>query len=404
MAVNLLYYNPDDGSLVKADQTGLAEIADFVLERMASGTYAGSLQVGQGVGNPIGNFVDRARRGGAGDSDINVLETTYTISQNTDVVSTDDPPTYLGVDDSDPSTVVIQESITSIDDLADEVLSRMVDEDGPNSYFLGETAPNDGGTWESLGEILDTVENFQVINKSYRLWHKVGSNAVGPNPKRPLKLSANGNIELFSDNDLDRVIKKVEERISTTGIGSYAVQSTAPSVGTWVSAGQITDVVREVIGQSYIGEYTSNYTGSEGYVGSYTGTDTFTRTYFGTTTYFGSRSVSYTGSYIRLFFGGSGSYTGLVPFFSDGYTSYSRSIAYFTVRDTAFAGTYTATYYGSSTSSGSFSRSYTGSRGYTGSYTGSTFSSQTFDGSYGSPVISDSVTEVQTITLWKRIA
>ena len=307
MTHNILYYNSIDGGLKQFSNTDVAQLSEYVLELMAASTYAGTITIG--VANPIGTFTDTVRQGGVGSSDITILSNTYTLSQVNTVQSTVDPPMYLGVVQAG-SNVIIQENATTLNDLADEIIQSLISDYGVNSYYLGLSPPGDGGTWVSRGALLDTLENFTVTNSDYRLWHKTTS-ASYTSYKAPLKLNASLESQEWSSTEVQNLIKKVEERIVATSIGTYALQSTVPATGTWVSVGTIQDVRRDIVTDpAYTGlgpSYTATYQGDVPTV--YTGPgSTYTATYQGdvptaytgpgpiyTATYLGDVPTAYTG-------------------------------------------------------------------------------------------------------------
>lgn len=280
MSYNVLYYNTSDSALVQYNSIDLAQLSEYVLELMAAGTYVGTINIGNT--NPIGTFIDTVRVGGVGNSNTTILSNTYTLSQVNTVQSTVDSPMYVGVVTSG-NTVTIQENATTLNDLADEIIQSLVSNYGVNSYYLGTSAPADGGTWVSRGSLLDTLQNFIVTNTEYRLWHKITSSTY-TSYKAPLKIDGSNQLTQWSLTEVQRLIKKVEERIISTGIGTYVLQTSAPANGTWALAGTIIDVRRGVdvdpgytgVGNTYTATYQSEtqptYTGPTlSFISSYEG-------------------------------------------------------------------------------------------------------------------------------------
>lgn len=382
MSANLLYL--DGTVLTQANAAAIGEIAEFVLEIMASGSYAGQLLLGNS--NPIGVFTDTVLQGNVDSSDVTILSNTYTISQSNVVTSTIDPPDYLGLV-IDGNQVILQENATSTDVLADEILNVMVN-GGSNSYYLANAAPSDGGTWVSIGTLVDTLQNFTIISETYQLWHKI-SNNVSFN-KVPIKLNySNVDVELisFSSTELEYLIKNVEERFQITGVGQYVLSENSPETGgVWVSAGTITDVRRTFA--------STNYTGTTNYLGpgpaSYQGPDA---AYVGTLTavFQGppSNDVTYTGtgpnSYGNLpnYIGPPGTYTGpAINFTGPGPFPYVGSVL--------------TPYAGSGPPQNFFGPAF---------FSGTAPNTTNFTGpiDYGGDIVSANTEIVSTLTLWKRI-
>lgn len=118
--------------------------------------------------------------------------------------------------------------------------------------------------------------------------------ATAPSTVRPLKVNTTSPISVkeMSDAEIQTLTERLRNQIVATGIGKYAVQSTAPvSGGTWVTRGSAFSDTRETTSNtSYIGAYSGNYTGA------------YTRFFAGSIG--GFFSGTYTGFY-------SGAYSGL---------------------------------------------------------------------------------------------
>lgn len=267
---------------------------------------------------------------------------------------------------------------------------------GVGSYALQPTAPV-GGTWVAKATITDNLD-INESNVTY-LWRKTAA-AAAPTTVRPVKINATSPVSVkeMSDAEIQTLTERVRNRIVATGIGSYAIQASAPvSGGTWTTSGvQFTDTSRtesdiayngtyagayigtynQVFAGSYTGAFTGAYTG--GFTGAYAGTyqggvaraytpnfaGNYTRVYSGLTYYAGyGRGTNQNVSYSRVytgFYAGAISYTGI---FSRNYTG-----IYAGTYNQTFGGTYNRAFIGNYT--GAFSGSYTGS--YTGAYTGTT--------------------------------
>jgi hypothetical protein len=274
---------------------------------------------------------------------------------------------------------------------------------GVGSYSLSPTTPV-GGTWVAERTIQNTTS---AANNVTYLWRKTG--ATAPSVVRPLKVNSTSPISVkeMSDLEIETLADRLRNRIVSTGIGKYAVQTSAPvSGGTWVTRGSAFSDTRETTSTvSYTATYTGSYTGY--YAGTFTGnyTGTFAGSYSGSYagTYTGNYTGSYTGNYSRAF---TGNYTGTYVLYYAG-----RVGGYYTG---TYAGYYTGTFTGSY--SGSYSGNYIGN--YTGSYTGNystTFTgnytgnfagtySGGYSGSYSGLTLNATTETVSTVSLWVRTA
>jgi len=303
MANNVVYFDTTSNHIQQFNSTDIAKISDYILEYMAAnGTFTGSITVG--TSNPIGTFTDTYLGGhpypAANSDNVTVYSTTYTLSQiNTATLTAhSDPPMYVGIDTTTtPGTVVLQENVTTLQNLADEIIDRMVGNYGVNSYYLGPASPSDGGLWTNLGTLLDTIYTGSTQGTSY-LWKKLNSGTYTSDYKTPLKLSS-GQLLQFSDTEIKQIVKIIEQRIVSTGKGLYSMQSSAPVTGTWVDVTEISYIqdnrstTQEL---SFLGPtFSSNFINTITYLGPLDG-PTFTNTFsaFGPT-YLGPSTPAYFG-------------------------------------------------------------------------------------------------------------
>jgi hypothetical protein len=327
MSINLVYLKQNEGlsELTQANDTDIQRISNWILQEMANGTFAGTITLG--TTNPIGTFVDTVRGGGVDSANVTVYSNTYTLSQQQTSTygAQPDAPKYVGLDTSTSPTIVLKEGITPIQNVANYILDMIAGENSINSYYLGPTAPADGGTWVSIGELKDTLENFTIVNNTYYLWHKI-DNGYQESFLAPLKLSGS-QLTQFSEMDLRLLIKTVESSMISTGIGFYALQSSPPVTGVWADCGSVQDIRRitadisfnadtisygvdymnpEYLGlvdtgsyigggqNEYLGSVQGIYTSQVGYVG--TDTNYVTAVYQGVSNYTGvDGAVSYAG-------------------------------------------------------------------------------------------------------------
>ena len=159
---------------------------------------------------------------------------------------------------------------------------------GVGSYSLSPTSPV-GGTWVAERTIQNTTA---AANNVTYVWRKTA--ATAPSTVRPLKVNTTSPISVkeMSDAEIQTLTERLRNQIVATGIGKYAVQSTAPvSGGTWVTRGSAFSDTRETTSNtSYTGAYSGNYTG------------TYTRFFAG------SVGGNFTGTYTGFY---SGAYSGL---------------------------------------------------------------------------------------------
>ena len=183
-------------------------------------------------------------------------------------------------------------------------------EGGVGSYKLQPSAPTDG-TWVSKGTITDT--KISGGTNTSQLWRK-SAPATTPTTVRPLKfVVSSGSLREMTDTEIKKFTPRLRNRIVANGIGTYKVQSNAPtSGGTWVQMGDtFIDTRHQVANQSYTGFFSNTFSG------------TFTNTFAGffSSTY--NRFQAFTGSFIGSFSGSrtkffTGSFTG---FFTGTFTN-----------------------------------------------------------------------------------
>jgi hypothetical protein len=340
MAHNLVYFDSSTNSIQKFSNAQLDDLAERVLRVMAAGTYTGTITVGTTAS--IGTFADTALVDASGGTNTTTVTNTYTLSQvaTATLGATSDPPMYVGLDNTtNVNQVVLQENLTTREQLADEIIARMVaSTGGTNAYYLATAAPSDGATWVSRGTILNTITNLTVTVTDYKLWHRTTSGATITN-RDPVKLSS-GNIQSWTTAEINALIKTIEARIIATGIGTYSIQATAPATGTWTNVGTVVDTREDIA--------TSNFTGAAGYLNE--NALTYTSTYVGTRTYTGDDAASFTATYA-------------------GPVTYTTPATYTNENSSSFSGTYAGpvTYAGPATYAGPVS--YAGPATYAGPVT-----------------------------------
>jgi len=349
-------------------------------------------------------------------------------------------------------------------DILDKAITAMVTESAytAGQYRLAGSAPT-GGTWTSRYTITDVANGG---NTTYYIWQKTAATSTPDDTLRPLKTYSGNNVKQMSDTEIQEMIPYFRNRIISTGVGTYKLQASTPSPGTWVQMGSGSDTREQLASQNYTGTYggTRTYsnvayggtrTYSTSYANTFSGTRTYsnvayggtrtysnasyTSTFAGTRPYAGSRTFSgsyvtqfagtrpyagsrtYSASYV-LYYGGfvGGTFAGSRTY-SNNYVSASQNFAgsfagtrtysanyisgtqYFT---SGFAGsrTYSANYSGSRTYSGTYANSYAGSRTYVGNYSGNRTYTGSYSGTYAGDTILATKDTVSTVSLWIRTA
>jgi hypothetical protein len=274
-------------------------------------------------------------------------------------------------------------------DVISNVVSTMIN-GGQGAYWLGTSAPSDGGTWVVRSTATDTYSNATgSVTTTYNLYQKTSGGSVGT--VRPLKRLANNQLQEMTNEEIIALTPYVRDYTATTSIGIYVISTSAPADGgTWVARGSFTDTRNLLTDDSYSGSYLGTF--SAGFTGGYT--RAFTGNYQGS--YVGSFVGDYAGNYDRTFtrfFTGtyidgflglySGAYAGnFTGFYSGNYAGGSLFTgAGGTFQNFGFTGLYVGSFsrFFSGTFTGNYTRAFAGS--YTGPYTRA-FTS-IFIGSYG---------------------
>ena len=125
MAHNLVYFNSSTNSIQRFSNAQLDDLAERVLRVMAANSYTGTITFGSA--NSIGSFVDTALVGAANSDNTTLVSNTYSLTQITAATlsASANPPMYVGLDTSTLNQVVLKENLTTREQLADEILSRL---------------------------------------------------------------------------------------------------------------------------------------------------------------------------------------------------------------------------------------------------------------------------------------
>ena len=388
---------------------------DFADNTNGSGTAELNVTTdGSGAGTTIGSITDTKRDDAIGThptdgatSNVNV----YTAKQVTAAASESITNRMVGYETS--GNVGINEfTDAELDtDIIDKVIADMV---GLGNYTVGQyhlsTSAPSGGTWTARYTLVDTQVD-ETEDTKY-IWQKTAATSSAVDNYKPCKVEGSNGIKEMTVAEMEQIVPNFRNRIvenfaTTQGVGTYKLQSGAPSeTGTWTQMGDEFKDTRQEVGSqnytgayagSYSGTYTGGYTGAKVYAGAYSGsyTGSYTGAYTGTSAYAGSYTGNYTGNYTggyqRFFSGYSGG------FFSGTYAG-------------TYTGTYTGYYTGAKNYSGTYSGAYSGS--YTGYYTGTSSYAGTYSGTYtgyysgtyaGDTILS-SEEDVSSVKLWLRTA
>lgn len=150
-------------------------------------------------------------------------------------------------------------------DLITVALANMVSQ-GVGSYYVSASAPT-GGTWVSQGSFTDKTST-STTGSTYNLWRKTAPTSSPGVTTRPIKINSGTPISLkeMADADIQSLTTRLQNQIVSTGIGKYAVQSTAPTPGTWVAVGTMNNTVDTITQVAYTiyyaGTRTAYYTGN----------------------------------------------------------------------------------------------------------------------------------------------
>jgi hypothetical protein len=340
-------------------------IANVITEKFAAvtdGTGTAEINIttnNSGAGTSIGTFVDTTRTESIGTHPATgaVSTTTYTAKQVTAAAAESITNRPLAWDSR------LEEMVDGdIDSTMDLCIAAMVEESAytAGQYKLQATAPS-GGTWVSRYTLTDTAQGGNTVTY---LWQKTVSSSLPTADLTPLRVFNGGNCKQMTEAEIEQMLPVFRNRIIETGIGTYKIQSDAPSGGTWVQTGNtFSDTREEVTPQNYAGNYsgnfTGNYSGTYGGVANYSGSRTYSSTY--ASNFSGNYVGNYTGSY-----GGAVNYSGSRNY-SGNYVSYSTT-NYSGAYSQNFTGTYSSNYTGF----------FSGSRNYAGNYVG--FFSGTYSG------------------------
>ena len=240
-------------------------------------------------GTAIGSFVDTDRNEATGTHPATgaVTTVTYYAKQITATDSGTITNRPIGYD-----SAIRQLTDAQINaDILDKAITAMVTESGytAGQYRLAGSAPA-GGTWTARYTITDVANGG---NTTYYIWQKTAATSSPNADLRPLKTYSGNNVKQMSDTEIQEMIPYFRNRIISTGVGTYKLQASTPSGGTWVQMGSGSDTSEQIASQNYTGTYGGARTYSRAYSGTRTYTPAgYTNTFSGARTY----STAYSGS------------------------------------------------------------------------------------------------------------
>lgn len=257
---NLLKY-AGSGVLKYISATEFNNLAEIVLTKLATDNTVGGIATSDpGSYTNIGAITDTRRGGAVGSADVTtVTQSTTTLYQNrksADVGAiTANPVEWTG-------TEIKELTATQKANLADAIIDYMVTNNGPGTYQIATSTPA-GGTWTSVATLTDYGASGNVIGTTY-LWRKTTNGSY----TSPAILKTNsGGLKYLSTSEVDALVALVKDRIIATGIGQYAIQSSAPATGTWEAKGTVSNYLNDTEELNFTGYSEVNFTGTVSGVG-----------------------------------------------------------------------------------------------------------------------------------------
>lgn len=378
--VNPLKYDSGDLRVMTDAELGYA-IYQILNAFASSNSGTGTLNTA-GTGTLIGSFDDTVRPDPVGTHPVGttVNTTTTNVYQELTAVS----ESLIKPVEFSSNNIRIQNDSQLNDSLILAALNELVD-NGLGVYRLQPTSPTQAGTWVQIITITNTTQSG---NNTTHIWRRTG--ATAPSKLQPLKATGSGDLKVMTDAELQSLTDRLRNRIISTGIGQYKLQSAIPSGGTWVKMGDtFFDTNHDIGAVAYTGTSSGTFVGYSS--ASFAG--------YSSASFTGYSSASYAGTYIRGF---ANSFTGT---FVGGYIRYfngrnaGTSVGYYSRNFANFFVGYFTGYY-SRSFTGYYSRSYTGyyDRSYTGYY------SRNFTGYFSGTTVLGTTSNISDVALWIRTA
>lgn len=295
--------------------------ASIVLAKLGSTTQdVGDIIFDTDIGTSVGTFVDNFANGALGSHPANTstLSTTYTLYQNT---STASEAGMVFPSKLDAASGVKPQSNT---DLNDSIIQTCLDKIAAANNTFGEAGtyyitsntsgtPAATGSWAVVSTVYDKITNSDDAAKvTYNLYKRTNASDTGSALDIPITnfAGAPGHLQQMTTAQLQELVQRLRNRITATGIGTYALQTSSPVSGTWVNRGTITDRVPTINSVTYSrsDQYTRIFSGnydrlSVGYSREYLAGQ-FVRAVYGTGAFTSTRfERQFSGQYARIVIG-----------------------------------------------------------------------------------------------------
>lgn len=226
-----------------------------------------------GAGTSIGTFQDTWRTEAVNSPNPanaagTTSSTTYTFKQQltTGTVSITNRTTGW---DAGNSRIIEHTDAQYNTDIMDLVIADMVAGNQVGQYQFKVSTPA-GGTWVSRGTFTDTTDSAGGgTTTTWTLWQKtVLASPPSSTANRPMKWNGSNGLKEMSDAEIKQSTMLMRNRIINNLIGTYKVQSAAPTPGTWAQMGDtVTDNIQDyAIVSGYFNVTSTIVTGAGGTV------------------------------------------------------------------------------------------------------------------------------------------
>jgi hypothetical protein len=303
--------------------------ASIVLAKLGSTTQdVGDIIFDTDLGTAVGTFVDNYANGALSSHPANTttVSTTYTLYQNTAAASEASMvfPSKLETNllyqrgpkpqtDADLNNSIIQACLDKI------AAANSTFGEAGTYYITSNTngTPAATGTWTVVSTVYDEITNDAANDAAKVTYNLYKRNDASDSPDAnaldiPITIDSTtpSHLKQMTTAQLQELAQRLRNRITATGIGTYALQTSAPASGTWVNRGTITDRVPTINSVTYSrgDQYTRIFSGnydrlSVGYSREYLAGQ-FVRAVYGTGAFTSTRfERQFTGQYARITIG-----------------------------------------------------------------------------------------------------